>query len=204
MRNKTISFPNLMLHGVISLACALWIAAPARAASVVPLYLDEIADTAAVVFEGTCTGNRTERDPQTGYVVTFTTFAVHDAIKGGAGASYTIKQIGGSLPGEELQYRVQGVPAFTVGETYVVFLAGVSSLGFSSPIGLAQGRFRVAGAPAAQKVANGRDFKELTARIASRVPAHARALMQEAAGPALEMDLADFKQTVRGHLGGVR
>jgi hypothetical protein len=40
-------------------------------------------------------------------------------------------------------FRVEGIPTFAVGQRYVVFLAGVSSAGFSSPIGLVHGQFAV-------------------------------------------------------------
>lgn len=204
MTNRTITFSKLLVHGLIALACALAFLAPARAASVVPLYLDEIIDTATVAFEGTCLGNRSERDPLTNLVVTYTTFSVREVLKGGVGTTYTIKQIGGSLPDDNIRYRVEGVPKFTAGEDYVVFLAGVSAAGFSSPIGLAQGRFRVEGAPAARKVANGRDFKDLTARMSSHVPQRALDRMVNTPGAAKDMDLDDFKALVRAHTGGRR
>lgn len=184
---------------VASLACLA-----AQAASVLPLYLEEMIDTSALAFEGTCIGNRTERDPVTNFVVTYTKFAVHDVLKGEAGVTYEIKQIGGSLPGDELQFRVEGVPTFGIGEDYVVFLAGVSSAGFSSPIGLAQGRFGIHADGAARRVGNGRDFRDMASRIAARLPAQARARMQAAPGPVKEMDLDDFKQAIRNHLGAKR
>jgi hypothetical protein len=84
-----------------------------------------------------------ERDPQTNLVVTYTTFAVEDVLKGTVPATHTIKQIGGNLAAEGTTLRVEGIPTFVVGQNYVVFLAGVSSAGFSSPIGLGQGRFSV-------------------------------------------------------------
>lgn len=173
----------------------------AHATSVIPLYLDELIDQSTVAFEGTCTDNRTERDPVTNFVVTYTTFAVSDVLKGAAGAAYTIKQIGSSLPGEAVPFRIQGVPRFAVGESYVVFLAGVSDAGFSSPIGLSQGRFTVSGAAGTRKVRNGRDFKDMTAHMPQGVPQRARDDMKSAQGPSMEMDLDDFKQAVRAHVG---
>lgn len=204
MKYRTIDFANLLLHGVVALACALTLHAPARAASVLPLYLDEIVDTATVAFEGTCTGNRTERDPATHLVVTYTTFSVREVLKGSVGTTYTIKQVGGSLPGDNVQYRAQGIPTFEAGEDYVVFLAGVSTAGFSSPIGLSQGKFRVAGKAGARTVANGRDFKDMTARMLDRVPQQARDRMQGTPGASIDMDIDDFKQAVRAHLASGR
>jgi len=189
-----------------ALCCTLAVltAAPARAASVLPLYLDELIDHATVAFEGTCTGNRTERDAATNLVVTYTTFNVRDVLKGNVGKTYEIKQVGGTLPGENLQFRIDGVPTFAAGESYVVFLAGVSSAGFSSPIGLSQGRFHVKAEADGGHVGNGRDFRDMASRIKTRMPASARARLEQAPEAVRDMDLVEFKQTVRNHLGGGR
>lgn len=178
--------------------------APAAAASVLPLYLEEVIDTATTAFEGTCTENRTEVDPATQFVVTYTTFAVLDTLKGTPGATHVIKQIGGSLPGEGPQHRVHGIPTFTVGDTYVVFLAGVSSIGFSSPIGLGQGRFAVTEGTTGRKVANGRDFRDMTARMGAALPARTRARLERDENPVTDMDLEEFKQVARARVQGGR
>ena len=154
-------FKNLIAACLLAVA----VVGSASAASVRELMLDEIIDTATIAFQGTCTGNRTERDPLTNFVVTYTTFAVTDVLKGNVQTTHTIKQLGGEMPGGELSFRVDGVPTFTVGAEYVVFLAGVSSAGFSSPIGLAQGKFSVRQTTTGKTVTNGRSVRELTAQI---------------------------------------
>jgi hypothetical protein len=193
---KTLNTILARWAAVLCLAAA----SVAHAANVLPLYLEEIVDTSTTAFDGTCTANRTERDPVTNLVVTYTTFTVREALKGTPGTSITIKQIGGVLPDGGMQYRVSGIPTFEVGQDYVVFLAGVSSAGFSSPIGLAQGRFTVRSEGGARKVGNGRDFRDLTARIAQHMPASARTRVQQAEGAVREMDVNDFKQTVRNRM----
>ena len=177
---------------------------PAHAASVLPLYLDEMIDTATTAFEARVIANRTERDPATKLVVTYTTFEVLDLLKGHVGAKHEIKQIGGSLPGEAIEYRVQGIPTFSAGDTYVVFLAGVSPIGFSSPIGLSQGRFGVHEHATGRRVANGRDFKDMTARMTAKLPAAAKARVMQDSEPVRDMDIDDFKRTVRAHLESKR
>ena len=113
-------------------AIALWAGfGLAHATSVVPLYLDEIIDTASVAFEGVCLENRTGRDPQTGLLATFTTFEVGEVLKGSVGSTYTIKQIGGEDKAEGRHFKIFGVPTFAPGQGYIVFLAGVSPQGFS-------------------------------------------------------------------------
>lgn len=186
-----------------TLTVALGFVLPVQAASVLPLYLDEMIDTSAVAFEGRVTATRTVRDEATKLVVTYTTFEVRDVLKGAVAATHEIKQLGGSLPHEGLEYRVHGIPSFEVGEDYVVFLAGTSSLGFSSPIGLSQGRFGIQPGETGRRVANGRDFRDMTARMAEHLPPVAKARMLQAA-TVRDMDLDEFKRTVRAHLDARR
>lgn len=183
-----------------SLAAA-WL--PVHATSVLPLYLDEIVDQATTAFQGTVTDSHSARDPVSHAVVTYTTFAVSDVLKGSVPATYTIKQIGGELPGEKLQFRVMGIPKFTVGQEYIVFMAGVSAQGFSSPIGLAQGRYTVRHDAKGKHVGNGGDFRDSASRMGAQMPAQSRALMTAGNAPVREMDADAFKQMVRNHVGGV-
>jgi hypothetical protein len=181
---------------------------PASAMSVLPLYLDQIIDGAALAFQGRCTGNRSERDSRLGLIVTYTTFQVDEVLKGFADASYTIKQIGGRMSGEvsALEFSdIAGVPMFEVGQAYLVFLNGVSSAGFSSPVGLGQGSFQVQGGPTGSQVANGRDFREMTAgRSRLALPQADQAQRDQSPGRLESIGLDDFKQIVRQHLGGVK
>jgi hypothetical protein len=189
---------RVLLAGLASLMLAL----PAWATSVLPLYLDQIVDMSVVAFEGTCTGNRVERDEK-GFIATYTTFKVQDVLKGEVGTTYTIKQIGGELSDGSVKLKMSGVPTFTVGGSYVVFLNGVSSAGFSSPVGLFQGSFNVIAGDLGPQVTNGRDFKMMTSRMAGQVTPQAKAKMSES-GPVERMGLDDFKAMVRGHVGAIR
>jgi len=187
------------------LAAIAWLcASAAQAASVLPMYLDELADHAAIVFQAKCTGNRAQLDHELNTVVTYTTFEVRDVLKGDVAAVHEIKQIGGVLPSENLDRRVLGVPVFAEGEEYVVFLAGLSSAGFSSPLGLAQGRFAVRPEGASKRVGNGRDFRDTAGRMSEHLPPRARMRIAESPMPVVDMDLEDFKQAVRNRIGSAR
>ena len=190
---------------VVSCLLAFAFAGTTEAASLRPLQLAQIIDDAALAFQGTCVDNRTEREAATGFVVTYTTFAVKEVLKGTVPATHTIKQIGGKMPGGEASYRVDGVPSFEPGREYVVLLAGVSSAGFSSPLGLAQGQFTVQKAVSGDKVGNGRDFREMTADTSIALPATAAAkALGGNAAPLRSLGLEDFKQMVRAHAGRAR
>lgn len=179
------------------------IAFPAQATSVLPLYLDEIVANAAVAFQGICTANRSELDPQTGFVVTYTTFSVTDVLKGAVGASHTIKQLGGRT--ENIISKGGDGPVFAVGGNYVVFLYGVSSAGFSSPVGLSQGQFIVRQGPNGAELSNGRDFKELLRPYpAQSLPQGARNKVQQTPGELNHLGLDDFKQIVRQQIGSAK
>jgi len=189
----------------IALFSLLWLAMalPAQAASVLPLYLDEIVADAQIAFQGTCTANRIERDPQTGLIVTYTTFDVREVLKGNVGTTHTIKQVGGRAGTEN--YRVEGVPSFAVGQEYVLFLYGVSSAGFSSPVGLSQGQFVVRTGPGGQEISNGRDFKEmLRSYPVQTLPQSTYGKIQQAPGELKNLGLDEFKQIVRQQTGGAK
>lgn len=188
---------------LLAFALAMGLAAPAAATTVLRLTLDQIIDQSTTVFQGTCLENRTERDPATGFVVTYTRFAVNDALKGTFGTTHEIKQVGGELPAESggLMYRVIGVPKFTPGAEYVLFMAGRSSIGFSSPIGLSQGKFNIHREAGRAKVANGRDFKEMTAGAGVELPGAVQEKIKAADGVVREIDLDEFKAFVRQRLG---
>lgn len=177
---------------ILALLLALAFATAATAATVRPMLLDEIIDTSATALHGKCIANRTEVDPATNLVVTYTTFEVRDVLKGKATATHVIKQIGGTLPDGRSGMLVQGVPTFAVGEEYVVFLAGVSSMGFSSPVGLSQGNFSVQQSAAGKIIATGADFRALTAKMPL-------AAMPPAAEPVRQLRLEVFKEMARSH-----
>jgi hypothetical protein len=194
-----------VLTQVVTVAClVLAFIAQAHATSVLPAYLEQLIDDSSVAFEATCTGNRTERDPATNLVATYTTFAVHDVLKGAADTAFEIKQIGGTLPDGSVRYRVDGVPSFDPGQDYVVFLAGVSPLGFSSPIALGQGAFGIRPKGAAKVVSNGRDFREMMAHMASTLPSASQAKLAQTPVPIRDWDLEDFKRIVRERVAGLR
>lgn len=187
---------------------AAWLAAfsalPAVATTIRPLDLGQVIDLSALAFQGTVVDVKSGRDPQTGLLATLVTFRVDDVLKGDLPASYTVKQIGGEDAASGRGYRVHGVPTYTVGASYVVFMTSASSAGFSSPIGLGQGRFSIDSGEQGLEVGNGRDFRELTANVPTLdLPARAKA-KAAADKPITRIGLEDFKAMVRKHTGAKR
>jgi hypothetical protein len=171
-------------------ACAMVLSAPVKALSVVPLELDQIIDRSTYAFEGTVLSMRSEIEAGSRLIVTYTTFSVTDNLKGTLPATYTVKQVGGA--NIEGGLRMPGV-SYGVGQSYVVFLAGVSDAGFTSPIGLMQGKFSVQDDGTRKRVTNGQVLrvpKKLDSAVAEGGELDAR----------LNFELDEFKSRVKARV----
>ncbi len=164
---------------------------PARATVVIPLSLQQVSERASLIFQGKVTDVEVRFDELSQRVATYTTFAVQDVIKGEAGATHTIKQVGGQLPGGKFALRIHGVPRFNPGEEYVVFLPAPSRLGFASPVGLSQGAFSVVEKNGARVVSN--HYRSKATTSAARPAAAGKAARAASRFTALD----DFKSTIR-------
>ncbi len=172
----------------------------APATSMLPISLEQLSTRATLIIYAEAVSNEVKKDTQSRQIATFTTFKVIDVIKGSAQETHTIKQIGGKLEGSNTTLRIHGVPKFVTGEKYVVFLPEKSSLGFSSPLGLHQGRFSVTTINNEQIINSGRSLasqsqtnpEEQTSR-AVQVPLAVRADKPSQAR------LDDFINTVRAY-----
>ncbi len=145
--------PYIILISLLFSVCNL---SSAAATSMRPISLEQLSTRATLIFYGEVVSNQVKQDEQSGYIATFTEFKVIDLIKGNAGKTHTIKQIGGDLKDRNMSLRIHGVPRFQVGYNYVVFLPTKSKLGFSSPLGLHQGSFSVLSINNEQVISNSR------------------------------------------------
>ena len=183
---------------LILLLCSL----QAAATSVLPVSLQRMTTTAVIIFHGTAINNEVKLDQSSGRVATFTTFKVNEVIKGDPGTTHTIKQIGGQLPGSNVRQLIHGVPQFSVGQEYVIFLPEVSSLGFASPIGLSQGKFYIRKLNGESVVSSGRPPAAQTQTTPQQDLFNAPSAVETSQVPAqpASIRLADFLQNVRGML----
>ncbi len=178
-----------------SLVLNLLVLPAASATSMLPITLEQLSIRATLIFYGQVISNEVKRDDQNGHIATFTEFEIIDLIKGNAGDTHIIKQIGGHHKDSNTRLLIHGVPAFQPGKKYVVFLPEKSSLGFSSPLGLHQGSFSVITINNKQVVSSGRNLaaqpqttdKSVQVPLAVRVdkPTHSQ--------------LDDFINTVRAY-----
>ena len=125
------------------LAALVLAAAPAAATVVARMSLARVVDEAACIVHARVVEVRSGRD-EAGLPATWVTLAVTETLKGPEASTLTVKQYGvtDALPDGTLA-RIPGLPRYTTGEEAVLFLRGESRRGFTSPVGLGQGVFRV-------------------------------------------------------------
>lgn len=102
--------------------------------------LTEMVGAAGMIFVGQVTEVRAGLDEQ-GEIATWTTFRIEQPLRGVLPGSTTIKQYGGAAA--EGTVMVAHMRYFTEGERALVMLYPPSELGFTSPIGMSQGAWRV-------------------------------------------------------------
>ena len=118
-------------------------AVPSPAMTLLPLGLAELTDGAARIFVARVERVAVGHDAH-GLPAVWTTFAVAETLKGPVDAHVTVKQLGASFGGTGAHVVPHAdVPRYEAGESVVLFVHPESALGFTSPVGLGQGCFRI-------------------------------------------------------------
>lgn len=138
MQEKT-PFLNILAFLTVLLGFAFSVQTTAQ---VVRLNVAQLLRNADRALVGKCISVSTEIDKKLGKPVTIATFTVTQRIKGNLGNEVTIRQFGGKREGS-FPLLISGMPSYSEGEEVILFLYGVSQYGFSSPVGLLQGKFLV-------------------------------------------------------------
>ncbi len=141
-------------------AILLFMTIPSGATSLRVMNLEDLVGHSQRIFSAVCQSVSSGFDennlPYTRY-----SFRVTDSIHGVANQQVVvIKQFGLAEPiqldnGLTQITRIEGMPRYVPGQEYLLFLNQESRLGFSSPIGLIQGAFRVQGKGTSRTVING-------------------------------------------------
>ncbi len=117
------------------------VAGVAGASVVIPLSIEQLAQKAEVVVRGRVTAQHADWT-RGGRIVTTTTLAVTEALKGQPDAQVEVRSLGGSVGG--VGQQVAGEVHFASGEEVVVFLRPTGLQGGSyAVVGMAQGKFAV-------------------------------------------------------------
>jgi hypothetical protein len=154
-------WPRFALLAVVS--CG-WRATDAT--QVRPLNLEEMTARAERIFSGRCVEISHIEDPDLGDAVIVATFEVHRVVKGGADARVQVRM-------------ADGETACRPGEDVVLFLYGKDAAGWSSPVGLGQGKFDIVADKLERWIAvnpfgNRGLFRGLTERAAGKLEASTR------------------------------
>jgi hypothetical protein len=93
------------LKPYIAAICAVFALQSANATTVIPPSFDELVVRAQVIFQGTVTDTQSQWAGEGGNrrIVTYVTFKVDEPIKGDAGATYTLRMLGGTVDGETME-----------------------------------------------------------------------------------------------------
>jgi hypothetical protein len=112
------------------------------ATTVVPPTFDQLVKQAEFIFQGTVTDARSVWEGEGGqrHIETYVTFKVDDNVKGDAGASYTIRMLGGTVGDETME--VSDAPKFKVGDRDILFVEHNYDQ-FVPLVGIGHGRFHV-------------------------------------------------------------
>src|SRR5215813_1792106 len=113
-----------------------------NATTVIPPTFDQLVNQAELIFQGTCTDVKSVWAGQGGerHIETYVTFQVADNVKGDAGASYTIRMLGGTVGDETMM--VTDTPKFSVGDREILFVEHNFDQ-FVPLVGISHGRFHV-------------------------------------------------------------
>ena len=136
----------------VALAIVAGIAGSSPAMDVRRLGFDEVVERADCIVHGTVSSVASGRD-EAGIPATWVTLAVAECLKGGTGPSLTLKQVGVQEPmADGTLLRIPGLPRYRAGDEVVLFLHAPSGRGFTSPVGLGQGVYRIRATPGGRTV----------------------------------------------------
>ncbi len=115
---------------------------PAPGTTVIPPTFDQLVKQAELIFQGTVTDARSVWEGEGGqrHIETYVTFTVDDNVKGDAGASYTIRMLGGTVADQTME--VTDAPKFKVGDREILFVEHNYDQ-FVPLVGISHGRFHV-------------------------------------------------------------
>ena len=136
-------FSGAIRIGLLALLVSLLIHPSVFASRVRSLNLEEMVRRADRIFSGRCVRVRVAEDPGTRQKATFVTFSVGRAVKGDGRPEVTIKLLGEQGESGKREAGIEGAPRYREGEEVVLFLYPDSRSGFTSPVGLGQGKFGV-------------------------------------------------------------
>ncbi|MFZ4619285.1 MAG: hypothetical protein ACOYNS_01900 [Bacteroidota bacterium] len=130
-----------MFHILLLSAAVLVIFQQASAQRTVRMNIERMVTDAGMIVHGKVTNVESSVDPQTNILSTFVTIAVQENFYGADQPTVTLKMVGGANKRSTLKFAE--MPIFKVGEEIYSLFYAPSKYGFTSPIGMSQGKFSV-------------------------------------------------------------
>ncbi|MEI7906749.1 MAG: hypothetical protein WCI84_05270 [Bacteroidota bacterium] len=132
---------KIMLHPIILLLTTAVLFQSSFAQRTVRMNIERMVSDAAMIVHGTVTNVESAVDPQTNILSTFVTFSVTENFFGVNEPSVTLKMVGGRTKRSTLTFAE--MPQFKNGEEVYAMFYAPSKYGFTSPVGMGQGKFSV-------------------------------------------------------------
>jgi hypothetical protein len=156
--------------------------------------LERMISDAGMIVHGTVANVETGTDPETKLLATFVTIDILENFYGATEQRVILKLVGGKSKTKRVKFAE--MPSFKVGEEIFSLFFAPSKYGFTSPVGMAQGKFSVyTDAVTKQKlVRNGANNTELFSGMKNTTAIAKIAASKRADG---NIDAADFSQTIR-------
>jgi hypothetical protein len=125
------------------LATGAILAGGARATTLVQLSLEQLSRASSAIVRGRVVSQESRRSPEGKQVVTWTTVAVEQTLKGRPPRTLVVEQPGGAMG--NLRVRVPGTARLNLQEQYYLFLEPAAEGGERfRPVGMVQGAYRIA------------------------------------------------------------
>jgi len=115
---------------------------PMTATTVIPPTFEQLVQQAELIFQGTVTDVHSvwEGEGAQRHIDTYVTFQIGENVKGNAGASYTIRLLGGTVGDKTME--VTDTPKFKIGDRDILFVEHNNEQ-FVPLVGINNGRFHV-------------------------------------------------------------
>ena len=143
----------------------IMLAVPLSATVVQRLNLDDLVTRADSIVIGRVVDSRSSWTKDGKLILTYTTLAVQEGLKGTPSSTITVTTIGGQI-GKTILH-VSGMPSFERNETAVIFLE--RSGGYSTVLGLSQGKFSIRNGEVSNAI-QGLRFNDAVAARSVRMP----------------------------------
>ena len=186
------------LRPLLFALCAVLAFSVARATTVIPPTFDQLVSQAELIFQGTVadvasqwTGEGSQR-----HIVTFVTVKIDEQIKGDAGATYTIRMLGGTVGDQTME--VTDSPKFVRGDRDILFVEN-NGRQFVPLVGIMHGRFHVQHDDRTGREIVSNDHGGAVSDLAKLGKEDAAAHSDSASEAPLST--ADFKAAIRAKLG---